>query len=146
MLTLLEKFLFIAFLLAATWNGYWAFRKVYEVIRRGQGDVDDENIGQRAWNAFWEWALLKPTWKTRRISSVFHAMVAWGFIFYFLVNFGDILQGLFPITFLGEGAIGNIYRLLADYLSVAVLVGMIYLLVRRFLRKIPSWILETTSN
>ncbi|HEY52704.1 MAG TPA: (Fe-S)-binding protein [Caldilineae bacterium] len=144
MLTLLEKLLFIAFLLAATWNGYWAFRKVYEIIRRGQGDVDDDNIGKRAWSAFWEWALLRPTWKTRRISDVFHAMVAWGFIFYFLVNFGDILQGLFPITFLGEGAIGDIYRLLADYLSVAVIVGMIYFLVRRFLAKDPA--LEFRDN
>ena len=138
MLTLLEKFLFIAFLLAATWNGYWAFKKVFDIIQRGHGDVDDENIGKRVWDAFLAWALLKPTWKTRPVSSVFHAMVAWGFIFYFLVNFGDILQGFFPITFLGEGAIGNIYRLLADYLSIAVIVGVIYFLVRRFIAKDPA--------
>lgn len=97
MLTILEKFLFIAFLLAATWNGYWAFKKVFDIIQRGQGEVDDENIGKRVWDAFLAWAFLKPTWKTRPVSSVFHAMVAWGFTFYFLVNFGDISQGLFPI-------------------------------------------------
>ena len=138
MLTLLEKFLFIALVLAATWNGYWAFKKVEEIIQRGHGEVDDENIGKRVWNAFWAWAALLPTWKTRRISDVFHAMVAWGFIFYFLVNLGDVLQGLFPITFLGHGTIGNIYRLLADYLSVAVIVGVIYFLVRRFIARDPA--------
>ncbi len=135
MLTLVEKFLFIALVLAATWNGYWAFKKVVEVIQRGSGEVDDENIAKRVWDAFWSWAILIPTWKTRRISDIFHAMVAWGFIFYFLVNLGDVLQGLFPITFLGNGAIGNIYRFLADWLSVAVIVGMIFFLVRRFIAR-----------
>ena len=34
--------------------------------------------------------------------------------------------------------IGDIYRLLADLLSVAVLVGMVYFLVRRFIVQRPG--------
>ncbi|RME52292.1 MAG: (Fe-S)-binding protein, partial [Caldilineae bacterium] len=77
-------------------------------------------------------------WKARTAASVFHAMVAWGFVFYFLVNFGDVLQGYFPIQFLGRGVIGGIYRFLADIFSVAVLVGIIYFILRRFVLHAPE--------
>ncbi len=137
MLTLVEKILFAVLVVAMTYNGYQAFYKVYLVIKRGQGDYDDENIVHRMWTAFWEWLTLRPIWKTRPVSSVFHAMVAWGFMFYVLVNFGDVLQGYFPIKFLGTGFIGNAYRLLADVFSVSVLIGMTYFLVRRFLAHDP---------
>jgi Fe-S oxidoreductase len=133
MLTLVEKLIFTVLVLATIYNGYWAFYKVYLVIKRGQGDYDDENILPRAWRALVDWLTLRPIWKTRPVSSVFHAMVAWGFTFYFLVNFGDVLQGYFPIKFMGTGVIGNIYRLLADIFSVSVIIGMSYFLVRRFL-------------
>ncbi len=144
MLTLVEKIIFAVLVLAVVYDGYWAFYKVYLVVKRGQGDYDDENIGPRMWRAFWEWVTLRPIWKTRPVSSVFHAMVAWGFMFYFLVNFGDVLQGYFPIKFMGEGWIGNVYRLLADVFSVSVLIGMTYFLVRRFLAHDPH--LEYRDN
>ena len=104
MLTVFEKLLFAVLVLAVIWNGYQAFDKVYHVIRRGQGDFDDENIVRRTLAAGLSWVTLKPTWKTRPIASLFHAMVAWGFMFYFLINFGDVVQGYFPITFLGRRA------------------------------------------
>ncbi|NUQ36802.1 MAG: (Fe-S)-binding protein [Caldilineales bacterium] len=138
MLTVFEKLLFAVLVLAVIWNGYHAFNRVYRVIRRGQGDFDDANILRRTLAAGLSWLTLKPTWKTRPISSLFHAFIAWGFIFYFLVNFGDVVQGYFPIHFLGTGLVGDIYRLLADLLSVGVLVGMVYFLIRRFLFNAPA--------
>lgn len=137
MLTVFEKFLFAALVLAVIWNGYWGFRKVYLAILRGQGDFDDDNIIPRATKALLNWLTLRPTWKTRPISSIFHAMIAWGFMFYFLVNSGDVLQGYFHIKFLGEGVIGNLYRLLADIFSISVVVGMLYFLIRRFIFDAP---------
>jgi len=144
MLTLIEKIIFAVLVMATIYNGYWAFYKVYLVIKRGQGDYDDENIWPRAWRALVDWVTLRPIWKTRPISSIFHVMVAWGFMFYFLVNFGDVLQGYFPIKFMGDGVVGNIYRLLADILSVATIIGVIYFLVRRFLAHDPR--LEYRDN
>ncbi|NOZ51388.1 MAG: (Fe-S)-binding protein [Chloroflexi bacterium] len=137
MLTVFEKLLFAALVSAVIWNGYWGFRKVYLVILRGEGDFDDKNIVPRATKALLSWLTLRPTWKTRPVSSLFHAMIAWGFTFYVLVNFGDVIQGYFPIHFLGEGVIGNGYRLLADVFSVAVIVGMLYFLFRRFIFDSP---------
>ncbi len=60
-------------------------------------------------------------------------MVGWGFIYYLLVNLGDLLSAWIPgFVFLGEGIVGDIFRLGADLLSVLALVGMIGLLLRRF--------------
>ena len=134
MLTWFEKILFIVALGASLYYGYLGFRKVYLVVMRGQGEKPTMAEAQhRLWTAAKTWLTERPIWKTRELTSVFHAMVAWGFIFYFLVNFGDILQGLFPITFLGEGFIGDIYRFLADIFTMSVLIGIIYFIVRRFI-------------
>ena len=109
-------------------------RAVYRVICRGRGPAPSpEAIPARAWSALRTWVLEISIWKTRRATSVFHLMIAWGFIFYALVNFADVLYGLFNVSFLGDGMAGNVYRLLADLTSVAVLVGMVYFLARRFL-------------
>ncbi|MDQ3250161.1 MAG: (Fe-S)-binding protein, partial [Chloroflexota bacterium] len=78
------------------------------------------------------WLTFRPIWKTRPVAGVFHALIAWGFTFYFLVNLGDVISGYFSIIFLGEGIIGIVYRFLADLLTAAVLIGMIYFLLRRF--------------
>src|SRR5690606_35103458 len=42
------------------------------------------------------------------------------------------------VHFLGSGLIGGIYRFLGDVLSVAVLAGVIYFLVRRLIAKAPA--------
>lgn len=66
-------------------------------------------------------------------------MVGWGFIFYLLVNLGDILQAWLPgYKFLGEGIVAGVYRLGADLLSVLILVGMFGLLLRRFFLHSPA--------
>ena len=45
-------------------------------------------------------------------------------------------EGFIPgFTFLGEGLLGDLYRLGGDLLSVGVLVGMVALIIRRFIFK-----------
>lgn len=133
MLTLPEKILFALAAAVALYFGYQHFRRVYLIIRQGAGKPPRTQtvVAQLAW-AGGQWLSLAPVWKTRTVSSVFHALIAWGFVFYFLVNFGDLFQGYFPVKFLGSGLIGNVYRLLADLFTLSVLIGMIYFLVRRF--------------
>jgi len=139
MLTLQEKLLFVVAVAASASYAFLTFRAVYRVIRRGDGDFPSLRLlASRAAGALRQWALEDSIWKARRTTSLFHIVVAWGFVFYFLVNFGDVVQGLFPITFLGEGLIGDVYRLLADLVTVAVLAGVAYLLLRRFVWRSPA--------
>jgi hypothetical protein len=49
-------------------------------------------------------------------------LVGWGFGFYLLVNLFDVIRA-FQQGFEISGAIGNLYRLLSDLLSAAVLIG-----------------------
>ncbi len=133
MLTLSEKLLFLLLTAASLAYAWITFGMVYRVIRRGKGEWPSlTEMQERAVQALRLWLSEASIWKTRRLTSVFHAMIAWGFTFYFLVNFGDLLQGFFPITFLGNNIIGNLYRLLADLFTTTVLVGMLYFLLRRF--------------
>lgn len=134
MLSLIEKILFIVAVIAAVYYAYVGFARVYKVIMRGPGAKP--TLGQllrRAWGALIAWIATVPAWKSRRISTTFHIMISAGFVFYFLVNFGDVLEGLLPITFLGKNnLVSNIYRLLSDIFTMTVLVGMVYFLLRRF--------------
>jgi hypothetical protein len=133
MLTLPERILFIVAVAVALYVAYMNFNRVYKVILRGKGHVPtrQEMVGGLV-EAGVKWLSLSPVWKTRTASSIFHALIAWGFVFYFLVNLGDVIQGYFPVRFLGEGILGAIYRFASDVFTAAVLVGMIYFLLRRF--------------
>jgi len=134
MLSLSEKFLFIICVIGSLAYAYFDFKNIYQIIWHGSGSKPTwSDIIDRAVAALKTWLTLAPTWKTRPVVTVFHAMVAWGFTFYFLVNFGDVVQGYFPVAFLGEGFIGAAYRFIADILTASVLIGMIYFLVRRFI-------------
>lgn len=139
MLTLAEKLLFIVLTILSLTYAWITFRMVWGVIRRGKGEVPTlAQMQARAVGALTLWLSEARIWKARRLTSVFHAMIAWGFTFYFLVNFADVLQGFFPITFLGDNLLGDFYRLLADLFTASVLVGMVYFLLRRFVFSAPA--------
>lgn len=131
MLTLPEKIIFILAILAALYGVYWATNRIIRTIRRGQGTVDWSLVQKRLIQVILKTITFQPVFRLRFWPSVFHGLVAWGFIYYLLVNLFDILGGFFP-GFHIPGAIGNIFRLGADVLSVSVLVGMAALMIRRF--------------
>ncbi|MFQ5614010.1 MAG: (Fe-S)-binding protein [Anaerolineae bacterium] len=138
MLTLIEKILFALVVLIALYFTYVHFNRMRRVIFRGQGKLDFSNVPFRLLRALGVLVTQRTVFKTRRVTSLFHGFIAWGFLYYFLVNFADVLEGYFPIRFLGDGSLGGLYRLLADVLSVAVLIGMVYFLVRRFVSDAPA--------
>ena len=139
MLSLTEKLFFLILTAASLSYAFLSLRAVYRVIRRGSGPAPTwAALRARAGQAALTWLSMRPIWQTRRASSLFHALIAWGFVFYFVVNLGDVIQGFFPVTFLGHGPVGNLYRLLADFFTVSVLVGMLYFLARRFVWNAPA--------
>ena len=139
MLTLAEKLLFLAAVVVSFYLSYLRFRQLYLVVRRGAGEFPSrgELVGRLA-HAAGRWLTFGNLWKSRGRAGVFHALIAWGFVFYLLVNFGDLLQGYLPIRFLGENPLGAVYRFLADIITVAILTGMVYFLLRRFVVHTPA--------
>lgn len=133
MLTLVEKILFAVASLVTLYAAWRVVDRIVRIIRRGHGQVDWSVIPRRLLIVLIKTITLQPTFRLRLGPSLFHAFVAWGFMFYLLVNTGDVLEGYIPgFHFLGTGQIGNLYRLIGDLLSVAVLVGMVALVIRRW--------------
>lgn len=135
MLTPFEKMLFVMLALFAVGATYAGFMEMWQVINRGQGKLALNQLPRRAVNALVIYLGQRTTLKTRRMTSLFHLAVVWGFTFYFLVNALDVLWGFIPgfEDFLKSlGLVYDGYRFLADILSIAVLVGVAYFILRRY--------------
>jgi Fe-S oxidoreductase len=136
MLTLVEKILFILAAIASIYAAYRVAQRITRTLLRGQGKPDLNLARKRLVSALVKVAVLQPTFKIRFWPSLFHALIAWGFIYYLLINLGDVLEAFIPsFQFFGTGTIGGIYRLLGDLLTVGVLLGMMAMLLRRFALK-----------
>lgn len=134
MLTDVEKMLFAVLALLALGASYAGFVEMRQIVQRGQGQLETRNVLRRAWNALVIYLSQRSTFKTRRLTSLLHWGVALGFSWYFLVNALDLLMGFLPDfeqALLNLGAVYEAYRLLTDLLSLAVLAGVIYFILRR---------------
>lgn len=140
MLTSVEQLAFAASAIVVVYLTWRGLQRVVGAIARGHGGPDWGVARRRLVEVVFKRTLaLEPTFRARPLVSLFHGLVAWGFMFYILVNLGDVLEGYFPdFVFLGRGLIGDLYRLGADLLSVAALVGMVVLMVRRYLLSPPN--------
>ncbi len=138
MLTLIEKIIFLLLAAGSLYLAQRFFRQAFAVIRRGEGELHLEGLPGRIWRALEVTVTQRTVFRARPATSLMHGLVVWGFLFYFLANAGDLIEGFFDVEFLGTGLIGDLYRLAGDLLSIAVLVGMIYLMVRRFLARPPA--------
>ncbi len=142
MLTLIEKILFLLILIGVGLLTRNTFGNMFRAIARGPEPLN--------WNQFFKrlgvgisTLIIQPAlWRTRSVVSFIHALVAWGFTLYILVNFFDIIYGFidgfkfFPGTWLGHG-----YELFVDIFSLLVLLGVIFFLVRRFIFNSPALII-----
>ena len=88
------------------------------------------NLRQRILRALWIVFTQQSVFKTRPIVSFLHALIFYGFVFYFLVNLVDVLEGF--VSFDARGGPWGPFNWLADLLTASVLLGMIGLVVRRF--------------
>ncbi len=133
MLSPIEKTLF-AFLalvcIVATIN---TFGQMVKIIMRGEGKLKLDELPRRMMTGLVALFTQGRIIRHRRLSSIFHYGVAWGFIFYFLVNAIDVTEGLVTgFEFLPNNIIGDIYRFAADIFGALVLIGVLYFILRRF--------------
>ncbi|MEA3440303.1 MAG: (Fe-S)-binding protein, partial [Chloroflexota bacterium] len=107
---------------------------ITRIIQRGQGEIDWSLARKRIAGVLGKTISLRPTFRIRIVPSLFHAFIAWTFMFYLLVNLADILEGMIAGFSFSEAIspLGGPFRLIADVLSVAALFGMLVLLLRRF--------------
>ena len=139
MLTPIETVLFVLLVFICAVAAYYTWGQMFRIINRGQRQLYFDNLAHRLWVGIRTLFNQGSIMSQRRTVSLFHYGVAYGFIFYGLVNLVDVAEGLIPgFHFLEDNIIGDIYRLLADLFSVIVLLGLLYFLIRRFGRKDPQ--------
>jgi len=95
-----------------------------------------DRLSARVWYALTTTLLQTRTFRKRPWVSFFHSFIFYGFTFYILVNFVDAVEGYFPVSISSGSWWGAAYNLAADVLSLLVLVGVVALVVRRFI--LPS--------
>ncbi len=135
MLTSVEKIAFLLLALLCLSYASTGFYGVYQAIASGKSSPRFDRPLQRILRALWIVLTQQSLFKKRPLVSFLHAMVFYGFVYYFLVNLVDVLEGFFP--WVARGGIWNPFNLLADLLTASVLVGIVGLMIRRFLAK-PS--------
>ena len=113
---------------------YITFKKMFKVILVGTNPIIWIDVIKN-WNAgLIAFISQKTLFKTRPVVGFIHALVAWGFTLYLLVNIIDVLYGFIPnFKFLPNNIVGDIYRLFVDTFSILVLLGVFYFLARRFI-------------
>ena len=129
MLSTVEKILFVALVMASAYYGGKGFYNVYKTIARGKADPRWSHISEKILHALWIVLTQKSVFKARPIVSFLHALVFYGFVFYFLVNLVDVIEGFF--SFPAHGGAWGPFNLLADLLTTAVLIGIVGLIIRR---------------
>jgi len=136
MLTSAEQIAFVVLVVLCGALAFQGFRRMVVIVRRGRAAERGDNLVGRFVGAMIDIGLQRPMFKTRPWVSFFHALVFFGFSFFLLVNVNDLLEAYVDgWTTLGHGGLFGLFNLLSDLLSVGVLVGMVALLVRRFVQK-----------
>jgi Fe-S oxidoreductase len=130
MLTTVEKILFVLLALGSLYYGGKKFYDVYRAIARGKPDARFDNLRQRIRRAIWIVLTQQSVIKKRPIVSFLHALIFYGFVFYFLVNLVDVLEGFLGVR--ASGGAWSLFNLAADLLTAGVLTGIIGMVVRRW--------------
>ena len=138
MLSLTNKLLFAAFALVTVLLGSQGFYRLYRRIRRGTPDTDLrlDRLPHRLFYAVWTTLSQNRTFRKRPWISFFHSLIFYGFVFYLLVNFVDAVEGFAHFSVSSTTVGGKLYNSTADVLSGLVLLGVVALVLRRFL--LPS--------
>ena len=129
MLTTIEKILFVLLVLGSFYYGGTKFYAVYRAIARGKPDERFDRLSERVWRALWIVLTQQSVFKKRPVVSLLHAFIFYGFVFYFLVNLVDALEGFFAID--ARGGAWNLFNFVGDLLTTSVLIGMVGLILRR---------------
>lgn len=134
MLSPIEKILFalaVAVSLYFTWRGV---RHIIKNISSGQGKVDWSLPWKRLGQLIAKIGLFQPVFRFRLGPSILHGLIGWGFLVFLLINLNDVVYAYTGFPILNRtGIFGDVYRLLGDIASAAILIGILGMIARRFI-------------
>jgi len=133
MLTVAEKLIFLLAVIISLVLSYKTFSRMFKIINHGIEPIDWKKAFGKLTEGLKIFLTQQTLFKTRPIIGFIHALVAWGFTIYMLVNTFDVIAGYISgFEFFPNSWIGFAYRLFVDIFSVLVFLGVFYFLIRRF--------------
>jgi hypothetical protein len=140
MLTLVEKILFVIAVLVSLYFTWQGVQRIIRIIGRGRGKPDWSLAWKRLWDVIIKVGTFQPVFRFRLGPSLLHALIGWGFLYFILVNLAEFLNGYIPGFRFAEnaGLIGNLYRLMADIFGAGVIIGILGMVIRRFIVRPPT--------
>jgi len=134
MLTLIEKILFAIATLTSLYFTYRGVQRIINHIASGQGKPDWNLLWKRLGDVLAKFVLFKPVFRFRLGVSILHGLIGWGFLSFLLINLSDLIYAYTNFRLLEHtGIFGDAYRLLADVANVAIILGIIAMVIRRFI-------------
>lgn len=137
MLSIPEKILFVILAGVSFYFAYRGFERLVKVVSRGRTGALPRTNGllRRAVEGVLKTLSQRTVFRARPVASLFHSFIFYGFVFYLLVNVFDALNGLLPRAWTNAvnlGIVADVYRLAADVITVLILLGVVYFVIRRF--------------
>jgi Fe-S oxidoreductase len=134
MLTLAEKILFVIATAASLYYTYRGVARIMGHINSGLGKIDWSLAPKRVGELILKVGLFQPVFRFRLGPSILHGLIGWGFLSFLLINLADLIYAFTNFKLLDHlGWFGNYYRLLADIANVAIIVGIVAMVIRRFI-------------
>jgi Fe-S oxidoreductase len=134
MLTLIEKILFAIATLASLYFTYHGTQYIIHNIGSGQGKINWSLVYKRIGDLIVKVGLFQPVFRFRLWTSILHALIGWGFLGFLLINLGDLIYAYTGFKLLEHlGLFGDLYRLLADITNVLIILGIVAMVIRRFI-------------
>ena len=136
MLTLVEKIIFALFMIASVVWTYRGARRIARQFSSGQGKVDWSLASKRTGELVAKYVFFTPVFRFRPLPSFLHAFIGWGFFVYVFVNLNELILAYTGVNLLHHTGIpGDMYRSLAEFISFALMFGMIGMSIRRYILK-----------
>jgi Fe-S oxidoreductase len=137
-LTLVEKILFAIAVVVSLYYTYRGVVRIIGHIASAQGKPDWSVIGKRVRELIVKAVFFQPVFRLRPVVSLLHAFIGWGLLVYLLINLTDVIYAYTGFRLLHNlGVFGDVYRLLADFFGLAIMVGMASLAFRRYVLRPP---------
>ncbi len=124
--------IFAAVLIGLSAPGFYG---IYRRIRMGRADTEPrtDHPWKRLRHALRTTLLQSRAFRRRPVVTLLHSFIFYGFLYYILLNLLDAVEGYTGFSISSAHAAGACYHVLADLLSGLVLLGVVALVVRRFL-------------
>lgn len=134
MLSTIEKILFVIATLVSLYYTYHGVARIMNHINSGQGKIDWSLAYKRVGELIVKVGLFQPVFRLRLGPSILHGLIGWGFLSFLLINLADLIYAYTGFRLLERtGLFGDAYRLLADIANVAIIVGIVAMVIRRFI-------------